>query len=232
MEDFMKKQQIIQLISTLLLFNPNNLIYESGMRKEAIKKNTRKSNLEYKIDKDEITTEKRINIALEEAALLKKDKTFQIIHSYYKNKNFIIPKYITPKFVRCLIEHESGNDKYAISKVGAKGLGQIMEATWYEVGERNYNKNAFIPEINIRATIKYLCLLDRKISNIPSNWKELADEKKLEIISAAYNGGLRKLKGVGWDVNKMKEETQKYFPYILKESKKFIPSAEIYQSAL
>ncbi len=59
---------------------------------------------------------------------------------------------IDPKFAAAVISAESGFNKEAISKSGAKGLGQLMDSTYADFGIQNpYN----IQE-NVRGTVLYL----------------------------------------------------------------------------
>ncbi len=59
---------------------------------------------------------------------------------------------IDPALVKAVIAVESCFDPDAVSRVGAKGLMQLMPATASELGVRN----VFNPEENIRAGVQYL----------------------------------------------------------------------------
>ena len=170
--------------------------------------------------------EEKQKILNEEQKLLKKDKIYIIIDSYYKKLD--VPEYISKKFVRTLINVESKDNPEAVSEIGARGLGQLMKKAWYEVEKENYWKNSFIPEKNINVTIKYLAWIDKTCEILHPNWKNLSKKEKLNLISAAYNGGIGKLKEVGWNIDKMPRETREYIPKLEKIARKFIPSEEIY----
>ena len=192
-----------------------------------------------KINENLSKARKKLKILAEEQELLKKDKIYQTIDSFYKtiNNPYIpeqyakpIPQYITKKFVRSLIRAESEDKPWAKSKANARGLGQLTEGAWYDVEKENYLKNVFIPEKNIRATIKCLVYIDKLCRQYHPNWERLEDKEKLNLIAASYNGGFWGLKDSNWDIAKRPDETRRYVPKIHEVSKNFIPSAEIYQS--
>lgn len=82
------------------------------------------------------------------------------------------------KLVAALIKVESNFNPYAVSPKGAKGLMQLMPSV-----QKDYKvKNAFDPEENIFAGVKYL--------------KRLIDECSgdLGLALAAYNAGLKRVK--------------------------------------
>lgn len=169
---------------------------------------------------------KKQKILAEEKNLLKKDSIYRIIDSSYEKMD--VPEYISKKFVRTLIKTESKDNPRAVSYMGARGLGQLMKKTWYEVERDNYWKNAFIPEKNIEATIKYLILTDKRCNLLHPSWKKLSKKEKLNLISASYNGGIGNLKNAGWDIDKMPRETRRYIPKLERIAESIIPSEEIY----
>ena len=82
------------------------------------------------------------------------------------------------KLVAAVIKIESNFNPYAVSTKGAKGLMQLMPSV-----QKDYKvKNAFDPEENIFAGVKYL--------------KRLIDECSgdLGLALAAYNAGLKRVK--------------------------------------
>jgi hypothetical protein len=60
---------------------------------------------------------------------------------------------IDPLVIEALIAQESGNNPKAVSRTGAKGLGQFMPATAAQYGIAG---REFDPQANIRATVNYL----------------------------------------------------------------------------
>ena len=85
---------------------------------------------------------------------------------------------IDPALVKAIIMAESSYNPHAISKMGARGLMQLMPATAAALGV----EDCFNPEHNIHAGVRYLRqLLDRFDGNI-------------EFALAAYNAGSRKVR--------------------------------------
>ncbi len=162
----------------------------------------------------------------EEQKLLEQDKIYRMIYSFYDSLN--PPEYITKKFIRALIRLESEDYPRAKSRMGARGLGQLRREAWYAVEKEDYGRNVFIPEKNIRATIKYLLWIDTQLKNFHPEWNEFANERKVKLIASAYNGGIGRLQRTGWDIEKMPYETRHYVPKIERIAEKIIPSTEIY----
>jgi soluble lytic murein transglycosylase-like protein len=107
------------------------------------------------------------------------------------------------KLVRSVIEVESCFDAYAVSRVGAKGLMQLMPATAKELGV----SEPFNARQNIRGGTSYL----RKMMN--------KFDGDIELALAAYNAGptaVKKYKGIP-----PYKETQSYVKRIMKKFKKY-----------
>jgi tape measure domain-containing protein len=68
---------------------------------------------------------------------------------------------LDPALVEALITQESGNNPQAVSRQGAKGLGQFMPGTAAQYG---ITGREFDPESNIRATVNYLADLLKQFS--------------------------------------------------------------------
>jgi len=109
---------------------------------------------------------------------------------------------INNKFVNAVINVESGWDPNAVSRCGARGLMQIMEPTWKDMTDRPWEE-AFNPTTNRDVGTKYLHWIEKYIQKnggIPTR----------NLIAAAYNGGVGRLKKFGWDISKMPTETRQY----------------------
>lgn len=105
--------------------------------------------------------------------------------------------------VRSVIEVESCFDPYAVSRVGARGLMQLMPATAKELGV----SEPFNARQNIRGGTSYL----RKMMN--------KFDGDLELALAAYNAGpnaVKKYKGIP-----PYKETQSYVKRIMKKFRKY-----------
>ncbi len=140
--------------------------------------------------------------------LSERDQIYRTIYSFYENK--LIPEYIPMEFIRSIIRIESSDYPKALGKVGERGLGQQTKAAWYEVRTDNFEKNAFIPEKSIEATIDLFLVADKFCRENNSKWNELTDEEKRGMIAAAYNGGKGRLIQENWNIDKMAEITRGY----------------------
>lgn len=117
-----------------------------------------------------------------------------------------------------IIVTESSNNPEAVSPVGALGLMQLMPPTWAEwskkvLGKELPRQSAFDPDLNRQVGTAYL----EWIQNTLRNW--MGSEPSIEHILAANNGGIGRLRSVGFDVSKMPSETQNYVKKITKLSK-------------
>jgi len=90
---------------------------------------------------------------------------------------------IDPNLVRAIIRAESCYDRYAVSRVGAKGLMQLMPQTATKMGVGDI----FDAEENIKGGIRYFSLMLSEFENDP------------RIALAAYNAGpmaIKKYSGI------------------------------------
>jgi soluble lytic murein transglycosylase-like protein len=85
---------------------------------------------------------------------------------------------VDPALVKAIIMAESGYDPRAISKLGAKGLMQLMPATAEELGV----EDIFNPKHNINAGVEYF----KKLLN--------RFDGDIKLALAAYNAGTRKVR--------------------------------------
>jgi soluble lytic murein transglycosylase-like protein len=120
---------------------------------------------------------------------------------------------VTDKLVDAIVQVESGGNRYAQSRKGAKGLMQITATAWKSVmGDVDFDKNWRNPVANRYAGVEYLLKLERTIAKNRT--------PTVELLCAAYNGGITRLRKCGYDVSKMPKETQCYINRVTKETKK------------
>ena len=107
---------------------------------------------------------------------------------------------VQPELVRAVIVVESGFNPRAISRRGAIGLMQLLPST-----ARRYGAfNAFDPEQNIRAGVKYLADLISRYG-----------EGRLDLVLAAYNAGENAVERYGNRIPPYRE-TQAYVPNVIR----------------
>jgi len=127
---------------------------------------------------------------------------------------------INEVFLSNLIFRESTNNPRAVSKVGARGLMQIMGPTWKEVTKELYGKEisydlAFNPEINKKVGIAYLEKLDNILSTNLEGYVNMDIEDKQRKIAGAYNGGITRLLRNEGEISLMPKETREYVKAIV-----------------
>jgi soluble lytic murein transglycosylase-like protein len=133
--------------------------------------------------------------------------------------------------IKAIIQQESGGNPNAVSKAGAKGLMQLMDATgkeWHGILKIQESYNPFNPRQN------------KKIGKAYFIWllKQFNGDVKLAL--SAYNGGIGRIKKL-LEANKAKtfdeivpalansklDETLKYVPSVLKRCKLKLETLEI-----
>lgn len=130
------------------------------------------------------------------------------------------PSVINTEFVLAKMRIESGFDRYAKSKVGARGLLQIMKSTWGDFEtRRSFEKFAYNPQVNTEVGIRQLSRLAKEFERDYSGWNMLSESEKQRYIAAAYNVGYTRLKNSGWDIDKMPRETRNHVKKLDEEYK-------------
>jgi soluble lytic murein transglycosylase-like protein len=128
---------------------------------------------------------------------------------------------VNAKYVLATMKQESRFNPRARSYIGARGLMQIMPRTWRGIEGTNFYKESYNPNKNLVVGIKTLDWFVNYCKNNYPRWNEIPDEKKRELVSAAYNGGNGNLRKRNWDVQKMFPETKKYVKEISKHYEEF-----------
>jgi len=123
-----------------------------------------------------------------------------------------LPEYLSPKYISIIAKKESSYNPRAESPVGAKGLMQIMDPTWEEMGGKR--GQYFNPKENLRVGTKYLNQIASFCEKNHPSWDFLSPKQKIEIISAAYNAGQTYLMKKNWNIKKMPRETKSFVRYI------------------
>lgn len=130
----------------------------------------------------------------------------QRIHTYEPFINIHAKIYgVEPALVKAVIHAESCFDKKAVSRVGARGLMQLMPGTASDLGV----DNSFDPNQNIRGGTQYLSQLQKQFNDF-------------DLVLAAYNAGpqnVLKYKGIP-----PFKETQKYVKRVNKFYKHYTQS--------
>ncbi len=88
---------------------------------------------------------------------------------------------VDPALIMAIIKAESGYNPRAVSRVGARGLMQLMPATARELGV----SDSFNPEHNIHGGVKYFKFLLNKFDG------------RVRLALAAYNAGIRRVQKYG-----------------------------------
>lgn len=114
-----------------------------------------------------------------------------------------------PIYIRQIITQESGWDKRAVSKTGARGLMQIMPITlkdWniFSGSEKHTISDLFNPEINIKIGLWYIMV------RIPKMLEYYSIEDSWENRLIAYNAGIKWAIDHNRQGKKLPEETIDY----------------------
>lgn len=126
------------------------------------------------------------------------------------------PAYLSEKFIKEIISHESSFNPMAVSGKGAKGLMQLMPETWNDIEKnRKYEDGVFDPKLNVLVGIKHLLWLDRRFRKDYQGWEDLTTMEKREMILSAYNAGLSRLQKEEHQLENMPKETRNYVEKIV-----------------
>jgi len=126
-----------------------------------------------------------------------------------------VPDYVTIPVQMARSYVESSNNPHARSPVGARGLWQIMEQSWYDVMDLHFD-NAYNPYLNSKASLYHINKIDMFLrqhyigSDGHTRFDQLPIEHKRDLLNAAYNGGQGRLMRANWDINAMPKETRDY----------------------
>lgn len=117
---------------------------------------------------------------------------------------------IDPKLIAALIARESGFNKNARSSSGAKGLGQMIDATWKQMKV----KDPFDIEQNVEGTAKYF-------KGLLEAWMDYKRSASLAL--ASYKCGYYNVKK---NQGKLSNETLNYISDILSHYKRMLNQAQ------
>lgn len=169
---------------------------------------------------------RRLDSLIAEMKWTETDEIYQKITMAYSTLD--VPEYITRKFIRSLGAAESSDNPRAKSRMGARGWGQLTKDAWYRVEKSDYKNNVFNLERNISTTIKYILWTENLIEEVCPDWGDFPDDKKVELIAAAYNGGVKRLYDSGWDIRNMSDETKNYMPRIKEAAGRIAPNVGLF----
>lgn len=122
---------------------------------------------------------------------------------------------VTEDFVMRIIQQESNGNPRAVSEKGARGLMQIMPATWKQQTEKVYGRSlpleqAFDPEKSRETGTNYLREIDTRFLPKLPGYVSLPLKQKQRLIAAAYNGGPGRLLRLKGKISLMPKETRDY----------------------
>lgn len=123
---------------------------------------------------------------------------------------------VDEKLINYVIFRESrGNPKIKDSRKGARGLMQVMPATWKEETRKMYGKSlpfekAHDAKINREVGIHYLHVVERYLAAHLPGWKKYISVEKKKRVLAGYNGGMGNVVRKGGDVSKTSKESRDY----------------------
>jgi soluble lytic murein transglycosylase-like protein len=166
--------------------------------------------------KDENNLEARVekNSVSEGIGNFSKNDADIYINSVYKK--YSVAKEINPIYIKAIISAESDYNPNAVSDAGARGLMQVMPETWkYYYPVSSFKENSLHPGRNIEVGIRHLSGIRDYIKYNCPYWNKLSYHRKLELITAAYNGGPARLKYRAWNISKMPKETREYVPKVM-----------------
>lgn len=104
---------------------------------------------------------------------------------------------------------ESSNNPRAVSPAGARGLYQIMPATWGDVMDVPFEQ-AFDPVSSETAAVRYLEWIRATLTK----WKGSAD---VQDVLAAWHGGIGRYKRRGYNLSRMPESTREFVGRVIRQ---------------
>jgi soluble lytic murein transglycosylase-like protein len=129
------------------------------------------------------------------------------------------PKEFDKRLYRLLLRQESRYNVYAVSKSGARGVGQIMPDTYKGYRDStNLETEIFNPINNIGVSLEVLSDISTFCKKYHPNWKNLNLEDKRKIVLTCYNAGPGKVRDKAkWDLQskKLNKEQRDYADIIM-----------------
>lgn len=116
---------------------------------------------------------------------------------------------LTDNLMWAIAEVESNHNPKAVGKAGERGLYQIMPTTWKDHANGWAWDDAFDATKNRIVAERYLVWIKDTLTKWSGN--KPSDEQ----ILAAYNGGIGRLRKVGYCVDKMSKSVRNYVKKVL-----------------
>lgn len=192
--DLMKDSALVMLVTSTLAGTPNKSYDSKFLYNDIFSEDAFKPKLSIFVDK-------------EHSRAMDYSELMNILEKAYSEIK--VPNYI-PMSVQIARSYvESGDNPKATSPVGARGLWQLMEPSWYDVMSAHFD-NAYDPLLNGKASLNHINKVDIFLRQNYPGFDQLPIDYKRDLMNAAYNGGQGRLMRVGWDIDKMPDETRNY----------------------
>ncbi len=221
MEEFIKLLNNTLLNTFFALYNKKRENKPVIKPPQNIKETSEVVNTPVKVNKPEEVVDTPVEVnKLEEAPIPQLNprlhnlltKTIQRVDPYLPHIKAMSDKTGIPvSLALSIIAKESAGNTNAVSSKKAKGLMQITEIAAKDINY-DFDDKLFDPYYNITAGFNYLSKVMQYLGKTP---KDLADDKSIQELLAAYNAGIGNLKKYGLGILNKFNETMEYVDSIL-----------------